>query len=289
MEYPEDLLNKVLDKLNASTRSPRGEYSKEETYPILKKRLFGHRRIIIMRRIVATAAVIALLCIPAWWGYQYYENTLTTTVYAQADIKRLTLPDGSKIVLNRHSQITYQKDFNSRRSVILEGEAYFEVRHDSQRPFSVTTSTITVNDLGTRFNINGYRRSPIIKATLLEGAIDVRNNINQSRLVLKPGQTAIYNKGRKLLSMLPTPDSDNTTAWQSGAIIFNDCPIGEVALQLSNTFNTPITVKGDKLKSYRINARFTHGESLKAILTVLQRAGYFDYTKANKGITLYKE
>jgi len=287
MEHTEERIVKILEKLIASSHAPQGRYSSKATYPLLRKKIFG-RRVMFVRRSLAAAATIAVLCIMTWWGYQSFYTTQTISVYAQSNIRNISLPDGTRITLNRYSSITYPKKFKERREVSLNGEAYFEVEHDSRHPFVVNTSTIKVEDLGTRFNISAYRESSTIRTALIEGSVNVIDNIHRKSLLLKPGETALYNKKSQQLSQQRVKHISEDIAWRNGSFVFEYSSISEVAERLSNSFNVTIKITDHSLANYHINAKFCHKEDLKTILDVLQQAGYFNYQQTNNQILLYK-
>ncbi len=287
MEHTEERIVKILEKLIASSHAPQGRYSAKATYPLLRKKIFG-RRLMFVRRSLAAAATIGVLCIMTWWGYQSFYTTQTVSVYAQSNIRNISLPDGTRITLNRYSSITYPKKFKERREVSLNGEAYFEVEHDSRHPFVVNTSTIKVEDLGTRFNISAYRESSTIRTELIEGSVNVIDNIHRKSLLLKPGETALYNKKSQQLSQQRVKHISEDIAWRNGSFVFEYSSISEVAERLSNSFNVTIKITDHSLANYHINAKFCHKEDLKTILDVLQQAGYFNYQQTNNQILLYK-
>lgn len=287
MEHTEERIVKILEKLIASSHAPQGRYSSKATYPLLRKKIFG-RRVMFVRRSLAAAATIGVLCIMTWWGYQSFYTTQTISVYAQSNIRNISLPDGTRITLNRYSSITYPKKFKERREVSLNGEAYFEVEHDSRHPFVVNTSTIKVEDLGTRFNISAYRESSTIRTALIEGSVNVIDNIHRKSLLLKPGETALYNKKSQQLSQQRVKHISEDIAWRNGSFVFEYSSISEVAERLSNSFNVTIKITDHSLANYHINAKFCHKEDLKTILDVLQQAGYFNYQQTNNQILLYK-
>ena len=104
-----------------------------------------------------------------------------------AETRNVILPDGSSVLLNRHSSLSYPKRFKSdNREVQLTGEAYFEVSKDQKHPFIVQTEHINVQVLGTHFNVDAYRNSPEVKTTLLTGSVAVSNKRNSVRMILKP-------------------------------------------------------------------------------------------------------
>lgn len=270
--------DKLLERLIASTRSPRGRFSAAESYKILEKKLFPTRSRILFLRIAAAAA-IALLCITSWGIYQHIKPVAMCTVSTLANNQEVRLPDGTQVVLNHYSTLTYPERFHSgKRTVTLSGEAYFEVSKDKAHPFVVETSPINVEVLGTHFNVEAYPNDPEATTTLIEGSVAVSNKSNTERMILKPNESAIYNKKRQRLVCERVENATEEIAWRQGNFIFNDIPLQEIAQQLSNSFGIQVIVSDKALQNYRLIARFTNKESLTEILDLLQAAGHFQYT-----------
>ena len=249
MKYTDTELETILSKLIASTRSPRGRFSAVASYPQLEKRLKPHIRCLFptRMRILAAAAAVILLCL----------------------------------------SLSYPKRFKSdNREVQLTGEAYFEVSKDQKHPFIVQTEHINVQVLGTHFNVDAYRNNPEVKTTLLTGSVAVSNKSNSVRMILKPNEIAIYNKVGNKLTRQVTKNAKDEISWRDGEFIFDNLPLGEIARELSNSFDTPIHIADTSLQSYRISARFRNGEDLETILSVLHHAGYFNYSQNNKQIVI---
>lgn len=271
--------DKILERLIASTRSPRGKYSATESYKILEKRLFPNRSRILRLRFTAAAAAIALLCVMSWSVYQYMKPVAMCTVSTLANQQQVRLPDGTQVTLNHYSTLTYPEKFKAEvRKVELSGEAYFEVSKDTKHPFIVETAPVNVEVLGTHFNVEAYSNDPDVTTTLLEGSVAVSNKQNTHRVILKPNESAIYNKVKGSLVCEKLENATDDIAWREGKLIFNNLPIQEIARQLSNTFGVSITVSSKTLQDYRLTARFTNGEGLTEILDLLQTAGHFKYT-----------
>ncbi len=199
MKYTDRELEEILNKLIASTRSPRGRFSAASSYPQLEKKLkFHHRRLYPVRTFVAAAVV--LLCLSVWAAYLYMQPASIQTVTTLAETRTILLPDGTSVTLNHYSSLSYPKQFKSdNREVELSGEAYFEVSKNKKHPFIVQTETIDVQVLGTHFNVDAYPDNPDVKTTLLTGSVAVSNKNNSVHMVLKPNEVAIYNKVDKSL------------------------------------------------------------------------------------------
>ena len=195
MKYTDRELEDILNKLIASTRSPRGRFSAASSYPQLEKKLnFRNRRLYLTRTFAAAAAVV-LLCLSVWTAYLYMQPATIQTVSTLAETRTVHLPDGTSVTLNHYSSLSYPERFKSdNREVELSGEAYFEVSKDPKHPFIVQTETIDVQVLGTHFNVDAYPDNPDVKTTLLTGSVAVSNKNNSIRMVLKPNEVAIYNK-----------------------------------------------------------------------------------------------
>ena len=291
MKYTDTELETILSKLIASTRSPRGRFSAVASYPQLEKRLKPHIRCLFptRMRILAAAAAVILLCLSVGTVYLYMQPTSLQTVSTMTETRNVILPDGSSVLLNRHSSLSYPKRFKSdNREVQLTGEAYFEVSKDQKHPFIVQTEHINVQVLGTHFNVDAYPDNPDVKTTLLTGSVAVSNKNNSVRMVLKPNEVAIYNKVEQKLTRKVLENAGDEISWRHGEFIFDDLPLQEIARELSNSFGTTIHIADSTLQNYRITARFRNGEDLDAILSVLHNAGYFNYSRNTQQITITK-
>ena len=263
MKYTDRELEEILNKLIASTRSPRGRFSAAASYPQLEKKLkFHHHRLYPVRTFAAAAAVV-LLCLSVWAAYLYMQPVSIQTVTTLAETRTILLPDGTSVTLNHYSSLSYPKQFKSdNREVELSGEAYFEVSKSKKHPFIVQTETIDVQVLGTHFNVDAYPDNPDVKTTLLTGSVAVSNKNNSVHMVLKPNEVAIYNKVEQKLTRKVLENAGDEVSWRHGEFIFDDLPLQEIARELSNSFGTTIHITDSTLRNYRVTARFRNGEDL---------------------------
>lgn len=281
---------KILEKLIVSTRSPRGRFSAKESYPLLKKRLprskarmFNLGKV----RILAGAAAMMLLCAMGWVVHYYMLPVSMQTVSTLAECRNIQLPDGTEITLNHFTSLTFPERFRGKeRRVTLSGEGYFEVSKDPKHPFIVRAGEVKVQVLGTHFNIDAYPNDPEVKTTLFEGSVAVTTACHPGSIVLRPNESAIYNKEKGSLIFETKVDTAEELAWKSGSFVFNHLPLQEIARELSNSFGVDILIENDKLLNYRLTARFTHGESLEEILHLLQQGRDFKYKQTDKGIII---
>lgn len=287
MKYTDTELEQILNKLVASTRSPRGRFSAASAYPQLEKRLNSHRRRLTIVRSLAAAAAVVLLCVSVWTAYLYWKPVSIETVSTLAETRVVLLPDGTSVTLNHFSSLSYPERFKSdNREVKLNGEAYFEVTKDKKHPFIVQTEVIDVQVLGTHFNVDAYRNNPDVRTTLLTGSVAVSNKNNSERMILKPNEVAIYNKVEQKLTRRILENAKNEISWRNGEFIFDNMPLQDIARELSNSFGTTIHVADSALQNYRITARFRNGEDLETILSVLHNAGYLNYSQNNQQVII---
>lgn len=111
----------------------------------------------------------------------------------------------------------------------LKGEAYFEVTKNRKHSFIVQTESVNVEVLGTHFNVESYPDDPEVKTTLLEGSVAVSNKSNSVRIVLKPNESAIYNKEKKSMTLEVSDRVAEEIAWRNGELIFTNLPLQEIA------------------------------------------------------------
>lgn len=229
--------------------------------------------------IVRRAAAILILPALALSGYMYYElDHLKKQPIEQIELQtaygvvsRVVLSDGTEVMLNSGSKLTYPERFvGGKRQVHLSGEAYFKVESDPDNRFEVLTSEgVTVSAYGTEFNVKSYDDDDEIEATLTRGKVEVEysgSDINQD---LNPGEQAVFNKDMKNIKLY-TVNLLTETSWKDGKIIFRRTPMEDVAKKLSRHFNVDIILKGEKVYDYAYSATFTT-ETLSEILSLLEK------------------
>ncbi|MDY0907672.1 FecR family protein [Pedobacter sp. CFBP9032] len=206
------------------------------------------------------------------------------TVKTGNEHQKVNLPDGSTVILNNNSSISYPKVFGVKRAVTLTGEGYFDIRHDLKKSFTVHTGNLSTVVLGTAFNIKAYDRDHEISVTVTRGKVSVLDS-NAVLAILTPNQQITFNKKDKL-SNLNKVIAKNTVQWQESDIFFDDISLEEAAQALSKRFNTTITVENDSSKKCRFTATFLKGESLDEILKIICSYNHAQYQTTAGGITI---
>lgn len=233
-------------------------------------------------------AAVLLIFISAVWGITKLDNAPTrpierTVVKNTAGQKKLNLPDGTVVWLNGATKIHYYPGFNdTARHVELEGEAFFEVAHDPDRPFVVKTETLATTAIGTSFNINAYSQQEEIQVSLLTGKVEVSDG--SPAIVLEPGRALIYEKDSKNMSET-TFDEEETIGWKEGWLVFRNAGYEEVIMKLQNWYGMEITTQGDPSGAWRLTTAYKN-ESLSNILKNIRFGKPFNYELNNERLII---
>jgi ferric-dicitrate binding protein FerR (iron transport regulator) len=163
--------------------------------------------------------------------------------------------------------------------VSITGEAYFEVAKNPRQPFRVRTDHMTVNVLGTHFNIMAYRDEPAAKVTLLEGAIDVKNR--GSEVVLEPGQQLLLGSGGQV-KKIDSVNLQGVISWTHDQFWFNGADIQTVMREISRWYNVDVVVKGNIPEHFE--GYIPRNVKVSKIFQVLQQTNLINFTIQNNKI-----
>lgn len=199
----------------------------------------------------------------------------------------LVLSDGSKIFLNSESQLTFPSYFEGdTRRVELSGEAYFEVKKDT-KPFIIQTQDLTIEVLGTSFNINAYQTNPYVNATLVEGSIRIRLPEKQESFLLKPDHNFRLDKLSEEI-FVQQVNTDVYTAWVRGEFVFRNQPLTEIFAQLERWYDFKIIYESPDIAKMRFTGSAEKVRSLNYLLDQLQAVTDIQYRPEGDKIILYK-
>lgn len=161
----------------------------------------------------------------------------------------VTLPDGTKVWLNSHTEIKYSSDYgNKERVVLLSGEAYFDVAKDKAHRFVVKAGGLEVEALGTAFNVQAYEEDEEVTATLFSGSL--RATAGNNFVVLSPDQQVQYRSHSKQLEVKRQGNFAYARMWRDNELAFNGETLDEVAQILNRMYNVRIIFESEKIKQY---------------------------------------
>ena len=267
-------LDEWLELLSSSTHSPQGKFSAEKSYNILQQRLqpaYRKHKILSIRYTVAVAAGFVLLIGFGWMFYFYQRPVRTLIVSTNIQTQCIQLPDGSKVTLNRHSQLSYPETFNKERIVKLNGEAYFEVSANKNKPFYVHTSKGEIKVLGTHFNLEAYSNADVFKTSLFEGKVRVR--VKGNNIYLKPDQMVCYHKNGKI--HLETIHDYDQYRWREGLICIKSAKFKDIMKTFTKYFGDSIVVQNKEVEHYKYTGKFRQSRGVINALRLLQKDAPF--------------
>jgi transmembrane sensor len=235
-----------------------------------------------------------------------FISTVTPKINSEISTKNgsktnIVLPDGSLVWLNAGSTLSYDRNYgNSIREINLTGEAFFEVVHNSAKPFIIHTSIMDIKVLGTKFNVKSYPSDKTVEATLIRGSIEVsvKNRPNQ-KIILKPNQKIVLTNTQRTpienapigrlkdreapvlaihnLTYEPSTGDILETSWVENKLIFQDEPFNELAAQMERWYGVNIRFEDSSKEAMRFTGSFKN-ETIQQALEALRFSSKFNYT-----------
>lgn len=229
------------------------------------------------------AAAAMIIVTAASLAFILSNQRSTTIITADAGKKEVTLPDGSKVFLNRNSQISYKNGFaTDHRLVKLEGEAFFDVTPDANNPFIVTAGASETQVLGTSFVIKAYENKTI-QLNVVTGKVAFSGKKKpKEALVLTAGHTAILqlNKDPKQVQ-----NSDpNFMAWKENRLVFDNVPLFQTLNTLEEYFDVRFLVADSSLLNIKYSLTGNDNPSLPRVLEVLSETMHITIKEESKGV-----
>jgi ferric-dicitrate binding protein FerR (iron transport regulator) len=198
---------------------------------------------------------------------------------------RITLQDGSVVYLNTNSAIRFPEEFDQNsRKVVLEGEAFFEVMSEKERPFLVESNGIVTRVLGTSFNIKSAAANVEVMVKTGKVAVFHESVNDEQQLVLSPSQLARVNPLSREMTV-EAVDAGEYLTWRAEKIAFDLVPFSEVLARLGIIYNLNIEVTGDPGTECLIKASYSN-RNLYAVLSGLTNLVDFSYEKKAPGTLL---
>ncbi len=245
---------------------------------------------------LAAAVIALLLVIPTslFIGYKLHKDPapvawqeLTVPI---SDTREVQLPDGTHLVLNAGSRVTWPEAFDGdKREIFLDGEVIASVAKDPQRPFIIHSGEANVKVHGTTFDLKSYRDATMLEVVLLEGSVSLELPSQEGRreVRLTPGDIVQFDHYSGSVSMGKVVPENFKTFADNRSFSFINTPLEDIASDLSRSFGTPIVVADSKVASQRFLAFFTNGEDLDQILRLLARNGNLRAVRSDGKVYLY--
>ena len=230
-----------------------------------KRKLFRSKA---LKYCIAAAAAAAIFLTGAATSELVTGKRQETVLMASSEnISSYTLPDGSKVWLNKNSWLAYNQKFGKRtRQVALKGEGYFEVNRDERRPFIVKMqNNLDIKVLGTTFNACNYPSLNKAEVILRSGSVQVSDNGRNEYVILKPNQKFTWNEGTAEISSV---NAINCCRWFEHRLVFDNVKLKDILENLSHKYQTEISLNVGNLADKHMSMTI-RDESVEDILDIL--------------------
>ena len=234
-------------------------------------------------------------------------NEVVTTAGSKTTVR---LPDGSSVILNSGSKLTYNKDFGiTAREIYLKGEGYFDIAKNEHLPLTVHAGNVDIKVKGTVFNVKAYAEDSTVEASLITGIIEVSSKTNPERkILLRPTEKIMIGKYSTISSASPnkpaTPKGEeiiqlgkiktnsfdssiNEIAWIQNKLVFTKETFLTLAQKMERWYNVSITFQETSLSALTFTGSLEKEDIVEA-LDALRESASFDYTIENRNVIIRK-
>lgn len=236
-------------------------------------------------------AAIILLTLAFNSLYQEYKSSkeaiaMNTVSVPAGQRTNITLPDGTNVWLNARTTLQYPATFNKKqRTVLLKGEAYFDVAKNKKVPFVVRTERYDIEVLGTQFDVDAYPGQKVFETTLMKGCVKITSQqFPEQSVTLKPDHKVYVKDGQLTVTKV---DDFNPYRWKEGLICFKDEPFQTIMEDFEKYYGVRIIINNRNVLKYSYNGKFRQADGVDYALRVLQKDIHFKYEKDNDKQIIY--
>jgi len=246
------------------------------------------RRLIASQVYRAVAAVFIglILVVSGYLVVHQSELAKAMVEVSSADkvVNLVHLPDGTLVSLNTNTRISYPKKFEGNiREVSIEGEAFFDVKPNKNKPFVIHAGKAQIKVLGTSFCVNAYPEAKEVEVIVQTGKVQVMNKAAEpaqtNELILVPGDKGTLVYASNTLQKTTNHDP-NFIAWKTRNLIFKATSLNEVILNLERVYKVKISLADPKLNDLLLTAQFNN-YPLDFILKVIENTFHLEVQEAN--------
>lgn len=281
--------NRAYELFSGRVNEARHEHTSQNTARGHGNGRLRRRAIVRTASIAASLAFLAGFAIPlAVNGLKIKADTAPGEVVVESppgQKSKLYLPDKTLVWLNSGSKLTYYTDFNSgNRTVLLEGEAFFDVSHNKQLPFDVMAGELKIEVLGTSFNVNAYEGERNTVVSLLNGKVMVRNAADDALISeILPQHKIVIDKTDDSFRLLEC-DADMEGIWRHGQLRINNDHLLQLISKMERWYGVNIHLAGEPVDEYYWMTIKT--ESLTEILELINRITPIHYKIEGEEVTV---
>lgn len=266
-----ELLNENWQQIPEGTHLPvLTRFIDQLYYNLIPSKISTTRLVLNWYQRAAAVLLIPVVLFALYWASRDMASTTQAmaTIYSPLGARTsFVLPDGSTGWLNSGSELSYPVEFKSTREVKLSGEAFFQVKHQHGDKFRVRTNGLTIQVLGTQFDVSAYKEDPEISVVLNEGSVRILDKYDQESYLMKPDERFEFDKQQNK-ALISTVNATEFTGWTEGLLSFKGESLEDVMTKLARWYNVDIEIRDEQLKTYNFRATFKD-EQLDEILRMI--------------------
>lgn len=252
------------------------------------------QKVVRIAAIFLVAGLIGVLAYQNWYQPkpEVQEPVLREISTANAQRANLTLADGTEVMLNAGSTVKFPDQFEADiREVFLEGEAYFEVVRNTDKPFVVHSRGAVIKVLGTSFSVRSYPEDGQVRVVVQEGRVLLEpEDATEStqRTFVFAEQLGRYDLDEKKMETAQIDDMQLYLSWREGYLKFREAPVSRVARELERRYGVEVTFSDDEIKGKSLTA-FLKSRSIKNVLDVIAMSLNVEYRLDENNVNFYRQ
>lgn len=255
-------------------------------------RTFGENKFKARSIIIWSARIAASIIILIGLSYivnntfikQNNQDFATVITEKTSSSKKLVLPDGTFVWLNKSTTIKYPKEFaQNERHVYLSGEAFFEVSKNVEQPFIIESENTITKVVGTSFNLRAYEDEDEVKLIVNSGKVVFYSKMNgNNKVILTKDLAGLFNKKKNTVLITDVFDV-NYQSWKTGKLFFYNTCLSDVCLTLENQYNRKIILLDPELKNMKIIASFNN-QKFEEVIDIISQTLDIKYQVKNDSV-----
>jgi transmembrane sensor len=243
------------------------------------------------KKLMLWVAAIFIPVVAFFSIYQFESNPVIPDKDFQVMVKpgnkaQVKLPDNTVVWLNSNSRLKYSKDDSNKRSVELVGEAFFKVSKDETRPFIVHSGKLSVEVLGTSFNVKADVRKNQIETILVEGKVKLTSDDLYADYYLKPNEKAVFDTEKNSVTISKVEDF-NSLSWKDNVFYFKSERFEDVLHRIEDWYGVKVKLGNSALGNEIITGTF-RSHDLNTLLEVFSIQFKLKYKLDNDTVYLYR-
>jgi transmembrane sensor len=281
IDVVDDFLRKELDHSVSYPTNSHVEELREEVSELFKKINSRSQTFVVAKRkksryIWGFAAAAAVALVFVLYGLTRHSTEKTDQPSALAftiiqttkgERKECVLADGTKLTVNSESKVVIPDSYNKgSRQVHINGEVFFDVKHDASQPFTVISNGTSIKDIGTAFNVRSYAEDATMSVTVTTGKVRVNIQPEDMFMTLSRNERLEYNKENGSMSKSLLTEN-NYTKWTCGVLYFNDTPIRDVVKIINRAYNRKVILQAND-PNMKISGKHDN-KSLEAVIEAI--------------------